>query len=153
MPRSPLHPFPKSLVHPNSMNKLPLTSQQKSPNAFFNGTVKWIYRKWSWNWHYHPGDSCYLYFSESHIVQNLLVLCGYWKVDYVLQREIASHPKIRAYIKTFWQIHMSSTILLHIWHSPALSVSSLRNIWNYCWRAVYIFIIYLRCIDRLLCGT
>ena len=28
VPRSPLHPFPKSLVHPNSMNKLPLTSQQ-----------------------------------------------------------------------------------------------------------------------------
>ena len=28
MPRSPLHPFPKSSGHPNSMNKLPLTSQQ-----------------------------------------------------------------------------------------------------------------------------
>ena len=30
MPRSHLHPFPKSLGHPNSMNKLTLTSQQKS---------------------------------------------------------------------------------------------------------------------------
>ena len=33
MPRSPLHPFPKSLVHPNSMNKLPLTSQQQEMHS------------------------------------------------------------------------------------------------------------------------
>ena len=29
MPRSLLHPFRKSSGHPNSMNKLPLMSQQK----------------------------------------------------------------------------------------------------------------------------
>ena len=64
----------------------------------------------------------------------------YWKADYVLHREIAFHPEIRAFIKTFWQIHVIN--YSHIWHSPALSVSSLRNISNYCWRAVYIFFLY-----------
>ena len=34
MPRSPLHPFPKSEGHPNSMNKLTLTSQQQSKKEF-----------------------------------------------------------------------------------------------------------------------